>query len=390
MAEFVMDFNLSSEQQALSESAQRFAREVLDQDAHARLSRQVLSLDLWRQAAAYGFTRAPVTTAFGGLGMNALDTALMIEALGKGSRDIGMSFSLCAHLCACVIPLSRFGSEALKARYLEALAAGKLIAANAATEPDAGSDIYAMKSTAQPCEGGYRLNGNKIFITNAPIADIFIVYAKTHPEHGFMGVSAFVLEKGMPGLNVGAVSPKDCLSNCPWSELTFNDVFIPEAQRLGMPGAGGAIFHDSMIWEKGCLSALFIGAMERVFDSALDYAKQRRQFGKAIGQFQSVSNRIIDMKLRLEQCRLMLYRACWKHDRGQDAEIDIAMSKLLISEYAVQSALDAIQIFGGAGMDQELGLVRHLLNVIPSRIFSGTNEIQKEIVARKLGLRGGA
>ncbi|AEF44883.1 MULTISPECIES: acyl-CoA dehydrogenase family protein [Serratia] len=385
-----MDFKFSNNQVELYESAYRFAFNVLDPNAHSRLSQQTVNIDLWKQAAAYGFVRGPVSSTFGGLEMGALDTALMIEALGRGSRDIGLSFSLCAHLCACVIPLYRFGSSELKAKYLEPLVTGSLIAANAATEPDAGSDIYSMKSTAQPCDGGYILNGNKVFITNAPIADLFIAYAKTNPDHGFMGVSAFLIEKGTPGLSVGEVRPKDCLSNCPWSEVTFQDLFIPQSQLIGKPGAGGAIFHDSMIWEKGCLSALFIGAMERLLETTLAYAKQRRQFGKAIGQFQSVSNRIIDMKLRLEQCRLMLYRACWRHDQGLEAEADIAMSKLLISEYAVQSGLDAIQTFGGAAMDQELGLVRHLLNMIPSRTFSGTNDIQREIVARKLGLRGTA
>ncbi|WJV67755.1 acyl-CoA dehydrogenase family protein [Pectobacteriaceae bacterium CE70] len=386
--ECFIDFNLSNSQSDIYESAYRFACDVLDQDAQTRISQKILSTELWKKAAAYGFAHGPVSHQFGGSELGALDTALMIEALGKGSRDIGLSFSLCAHLCACVIPLYRFGSSELKDKYLESLVTGKLIAANAATEPDAGSDIYNMKATAQPCEGGYILNGKKIFITNAPIADVFIIYAKTNPDHGFLGVSAFLIEKGTPGLNVGEVIPKDCLSNCPWSEIVFNDIFIPQSQRIGMEGAGGAIFHDSMIWEKGCLSALFVGGLARLLETTLEYAKARQQFGKAIGQFQSVSNRIIDMKLRLEQCRLMLYRACWKHDQGQDAEADIAMSKLLISEYAVQSGLDAIQTFGGAAMDQELGLVRHLLNMIPSRIFSGTNDIQKEIIARKLGLRG--
>lgn len=384
-----MNFNFSNAQERRYESAYRFALDVLDRDAQTRIAQQGLNLELWQQAAAYGFTLGPLSSQFGGEEMGALDTALMIEALGKGSRDLGLSFSLCAHLCACVIPLSRFGSDALKAQYLEPLVTGKLIAANAATEAEAGSDIYAMSSTAQPCDGGYRLNGKKIFITNAPIADLFVVYAKTNPDHGFMGVSAFLIEKGAPGLHIGETIPKDCLSNCPWGELTFHDLFVPETHRIGMPGAGGAIFHDSMIWEKGCLSALFVGVMERLLDTTLAYAKRRQQFGKPVGQFQSVSNRIIEMKLRLEQCRLMLYRGCWRHDQGQDAELDIAMSKLLISEYAVQSALDAIQTFGGAAMDQELGLVRELLNVIPSRIFSGTNDIQKEIMARKLGLRGG-
>ncbi|MFC0119734.1 acyl-CoA dehydrogenase family protein [Pseudoalteromonas xiamenensis] len=382
-----MDFAITSYQQSLYDSALRFSQEVLDKGAATRLSKHAFDKQLWQKAAEFGFAGLPIDEMYCGSGLNVQNTMLMVEALGKGSRDLGLAFSMCAHLFACVMPLARFGSTYLKQTYLEALSTGGMIAANAATEPTAGSDIYAMAATAKKVDGGYLLNGQKTFITNAPVADVFIVYAKTAPEFGFMGVSCFLVEKSAAGLSVGANHPKDCLSTCPWSDVFFDDVFVPETHLIGSEGAGGAIFHDSMIWEKGCLFALFAGALERIVESTIEYAKERKQFKKRIGHFQSVSNRIIDMKLRLEQCKLMLYRAGWKYDQGLDAEMDIAMSKMLISDYAVQSALDAIQTFGGSAMDREMGIIRQLLDVLPSRTFSGTNDIQREIIARKLGLR---
>jgi alkylation response protein AidB-like acyl-CoA dehydrogenase len=164
-------------------------------------------------------------------------------------------------------------------------------------------------------------------------------------------------------------------------------VIVPEADRLGQLGAGGAIFHDSMVWEKGCLFAAYVGAMERVYEQCLEHVKQRIQFSKPIGENQSVSNRIIDMKLRLDSSRLMLYRAGWLYDQGQDSEAEIALSKIMISEAAVQTGLDAIQLFGASAIENEMEVSRLLLDAIPSRIFSGSNDIQKEIIARKLGLR---
>ncbi|QTL35416.1 acyl-CoA dehydrogenase family protein [Pseudoalteromonas viridis] len=383
-----MDFKLSDYQTELYDSTLRFAAEVLDKDAHQRQRDHHFAPELWQQAAQFGFTGLAVEETYGGANLGALNTMLMVEALGKGSRDLGLSFSLCAHLFACVMPIARFASDELKRDFLEPLVAGKLMAANAATEPGAGSDIYSMKTTAVKEPGGYRLNGQKTYITNAPVADVFVAYAQTNPDHGFMGVSAFIVARDTPGLSTGAGQSKDCLASCPMGDVFFDNVFVPESQRIGFEGAGGAIFHDSMIWEKGCLFALFVGALDRLLDTTLSYARERKQFGKKIGHFQSVSNRIIDIKLRLEQCRLMLYRAGWKYDQGQDAEIDIAMSKLLISDYAVQSALDAIATFGGAAIDADMGIVQVLLDTLPSRIFSGTNDIQREIIARKLGLRG--
>lgn len=385
-----MNFELSEKERDLLDSSWEFSRDVLDDGAAQRIAEHTFDRAVWKKAAEFGYTGLCVPEGEGGCGLNALETMLMVEGFGKGCRDLGLSFSLSAHLFACVMPIYRFGSASLKRDYMPALVSGESIAANAASEPEAGSDIYNMTTKAVKVEGGYNITGQKCFITNAPVADIFLVYAKTHPELGFLGISAFLVPRNTPGLNVGLHRPKDSLSTCTWSEVYFEDMFIPESLRVGDEGVGGAMFHDSMIWERGCLFAAYLGAMDRVLEHVINQVKTREQFGHSLASFQSVTNRIVDMKLRLDASRLLLYRSGWLYDQGRDAEMEIALSKIMISESAVQSGLDAIQVFGGAAIESEMGVMRLLLDAIPSRIFSGTNDIQRNIVARKLGLRSGA
>ena len=382
-----MDFDLSPDQMELVSSALHFASKALNPGTPERISAQRFDRDLWNQACDFGYAGFPIPENYGGSGLGALDSMLMFEALGKGCGDAGLAFSLAAHTFATTVPIWRFASEALKNDYLPALASGHLIAANAVTEPSSGSDIYSMKTTAEKTSDGYVINGNKCFITNAPVADIFLIYAKTNKKQGFFGVSAFLVPKGTPGLGVGKAHTKNSLCTSTWSDVYFDNMHVPDSAQVGFTGAGGSIFHDSMIWEKGCLFALYVGAMERAFDQALEHVKTREQFGKPISSFQSVSNRIIDMKIRLDTAKLLLYRAGWMYDNGKECEAEIAMSKLYISESAVQSGLDLIQLFGASGIDPEMGAMQVLLDALPSRIFSGTNDIQREIISRKMGLR---
>lgn len=382
-----MEFSYSAQQQELMDSTREFAQGALNKNAANRIKAHEFDRTMWAQAAEFGFTGLPIPEKWGGLGLPAQDCMMMLEAMGEGCEDLGLSFSLSAHMFACAVPIWRFGDEKIHEKFLRPIASGDWIAANAATEPGAGSDVYAMKTKATKTEGGYLLNGQKCFISNAPVADVFLVYAKTAENQGFFGISAFVIHKDTKGLSLGPNHPKNSLPTSTWTDVYFDDVFVPEEQRVGDEGVGGIMFHDSMVWEKGCLFASYVGAMKRVLDRSLEHVKERRQFGKAIAEFQSVSNRIVDMKMRLETARLMLYRAGWLYDQGKDCEAEISMSKILISESAVQSGLDAIQIFGGSGIAEEMGIDRLLLDSIPSRIFSGTNDVQREIIARKLGIK---
>lgn len=364
----------------------RFARGRLSPGARAREAEARFDRGLWDACAEFGLAGLPVPEAWGGGGLDTVDTMLVIETLGRHCEDGGLVFSLCAHMFASAVPIWRSGATALHERYLRDVASGRLLCANATTEPEAGSDIHAMKATARRAGDGYVLDGNKCFITNAPVADLFLVYAKTDPAAGFLGISAFLLPRDTPGLRVTAEHGKTGLRTSPWGTVYLEDCHVSVAARMGPEGAGAALFAESMVWERCCLFAYYVGAMERSLASALEHVRARKQFGRPLASFQSVQNRLVDMKLRLETSRLLLYRTGELHRQGKRCDDAIAMCKLWISEAAVQSGLDAVQVFGGAGVSAETGVDALLRDAIPSRIFSGTSEMQRMIIARSLGL----
>ncbi len=377
---------VSSVQQELVAAVSEFARVRLAPGARQRDTLALFDRDLWNEAAEFGLGGLPIPETWGGSGLNALDTMQVIEALGKHCSDGGFVFSLCAHMFASAVPIWRGGSAELHERYLRDIASGRLICANGTTEPDAGSDIHAMKTSAVRAGDEYELNGTKCFITNATIADLFLVYAKTSPSRGFLGISAFLIPRATPGLSIAAERHKTGLRTAPWGTIQLDACRVPEGALVGAEGSGAALFGESMIWERGCLFAYYVGAMERALEQCIEHARTRRQFGHRIGEFQAVSSRIVDMKLRLETSRLLLYRAGELHRDGKRCDEAVALSKLWISEAAVQSGLDAIQIFGGSGVVTETGIDSLLRDALPARIFSGTSEMQRAIIAKMLGL----
>ncbi len=377
---------VSSAQRELVAAVSEYARARLSPGARQREASASFDRSLWNEAGEFGLAGLPIPESWGGSGLDALDTMQVIEALGKQCDDGGFVFSLCAHMFAAAVPIWRGGSVELHDQYLRDIAAGKLICANGTTEPDAGSDIHAMKSTAVRIGDVYELNGTKCFITNATVADLFLIYAKTSPERGFLGISAFLIPRDTPGLSVAPEHHKTGLRTAPWGTIQLDACRVPERARVGAEGSGAALFGESMIWERGCLFAYYVGAMERVLEQCIQHARTRRQFGHRIGEFQSVSNRIVDMKLRLETSRLLLYRAGELHREGKRCDEAVALSKLWISEAAVQSGLDAIQIFGGSGVVTDTGIDALLRDALPARIFSGTSEMQRAIIAKMMGL----
>jgi len=230
------------------------------------------------------------------------------------------------------------------------------------------------------------LAGQKNFVTNGAEADVFLVYASTNPKLGYLGLSAFVVDRDTPGLEVGQPMAKTGLGSASLTPVYLDGCRVPAANVLGKEGQGGVMFASSMRAERSGLFAAYLGAMARQLDETIAYARERRQFGRPIGKHQAVSHRIVDMKLRLDAARLLVYRACWTLDRGGDADLEVSLAKLAVSEWAVQSGLDAIQVHGGAGVVSETGVDRGLLDALPSMIFSGTNDIQREVVAARLGL----
>ena len=309
-----------------------------------------------------------------------------MEGLGYGCRDNGLLFAINAQMWSVQAPLVRFGSEVHKKKYLPKLVSGEWIGAHGMTEPESGSDSFSLRTKANKVGDAYILNGTKLFVSNAPVADLFLVFATVDRSRGFMGITAFLIEKGTPGLSVSQPIEKMGLRTSLLGEVVLEDCRVGVENRLGREGNGAIIFRHSMGLERTCILASCVGTMERQVELCAEYAKQRQQFGQPIGKFQSVANRIVDMKVRLETARLLLYQAGWLRTRGQEAIQEVAMAKLYLSECFVQSSLDAIQIHGGYGYTTEFEIERELRDAVASRIYSGTSEIQRDIIARSMGL----
>jgi L-prolyl-[peptidyl-carrier protein] dehydrogenase len=340
----------------------------------------------FRTAAGLGVTGLCLPEEYGGGGLGALDTALGLEAFSRGCPDTGLAFGIAAHLLACAVPVRDFATEEVRGPLLRGLSAGDLIAANAMTEDEAGSDIGHLSVTARPVADGYVLNGEKSWASNAPIADLVVTYAVTNPQLGFLGVSAFAVPRDLPGISFGEPLQKMGLTNCLAGRVTFDGCHVPRRYLLGEEGQGAGIFQHSMAWERGALFGIYLGLMERQLAQCVDHAGRRRQFGQRIGDFQAVSHRIAGMRQRLEGARLLLYRACWLLDQGREDKSAIALAKAAVSEAAVANGVDAMQVFGGIGYLAATGVEEQLRDSLPSTIFSGTTEIQREIIAKELGL----
>ncbi|HRF73422.1 MAG TPA: acyl-CoA dehydrogenase family protein [Accumulibacter sp.] len=382
-----MDFNLTSEQKLLRDSIVKFARGELNHEVVERDRAQTFPRELWRQCAAVGLLGLPAPEEYGGVGADPLSCAIALEALGYGCRDGGLVFSICAHVLACVVPVWQHGSEAQKARYLGGLCDGTLIGAHAITEADSGSDSFAMRLRAEHSGGGWRLNGSKTFISNGPVADVVVVFAVTDAEKGFHGgVTAFLVDRGVEGFSAGQKFAKMGLRTSPVGELVFEDAMLPDEAVLGTVGGGASVFGTAMDWERSLLVAAHVGTIERLLETSIAYARTRSQFGQAIGKFQAVAHKIADMKVHLEAARLLVYRTASRLTVSRSISLDAAVTKLFVSESLVRTALDAVQLHGGYGFMEEYEVERALRDAIGSTLYSGTSEMQRNIIARWLGL----
>ncbi|NUP13166.1 MAG: acyl-CoA dehydrogenase [Polyangiaceae bacterium] len=387
-----MDFGLTAEQSAFKKSVFDFAKKELvvgssePKTMRERDKASSFFREGFEKCAAFGILGLPVPERYGGLERDVVDCALAMQALGRGCPDSGLLFTICSHVLTCEIPILLFGSEAQKQRYLPRMVTGEIIGCHAMSEPEAGSDAFSLTATAERRGDHFVLNGQKTFISNAPVADVFLVFATTNRAKGWAGVTGFLVERGTKGLSVGKPLDKMGLKTSPTGEVTLEDVEVPVDAVLGKVGQGSAIFNAEMEWERSCLFAIHLGAMERQLDDTIRYAQDRKQFGQPIGGFQAVSHKIADMKVRIELAELVLLKVAWMKSRGVRAPLESAISKLFVSESFVQSSLDAIQIRGGYGFMSEYEVERDLRDAIGSRIYSGTNEIQKNIIASLLGL----
>jgi alkylation response protein AidB-like acyl-CoA dehydrogenase len=381
-----VNFEFSEEQLEFKKRAINFSQKTLNDKVIERDRHAVFSRDLWKKCADFGIQGFAFPEQYGGSNSDIFSTMLLMEGLGYGCKDSGLIFSINGQMWTVQMPILRFGSDEQKDKYLPRLCNGELIGANGVTEPDAGSDAFSLSTSARLVGDHYVLNGTKTFCTSAPVADLFMVFATVDKRKGFMGVTAFLVEKDFPGFSVGRDIGKMGLRTAPMAELIFDDCRVPIVNRLGREGNGAAVFEDTVEWERTCILASILGGMERQLEECIKYSKERKQFGKAIGKYQSIANKIVDMKVRMDTARLLLYKVAWTKKARGKAAMDAALAKLYLSECWVRSCLDAVQIHGGYGYTTEYEVERDLRDSVGSTLYSGTSEIQRNIIARYLGL----
>jgi alkylation response protein AidB-like acyl-CoA dehydrogenase len=378
-------FQPTQEQRTFCEAIAEFGRS-LNEDMIGRDSEAVFDRDHWRACGRFGVQGLPVPTEYGGSGRDLTTTMLAMTAFGKACRDNGLVFALGAQMWSVQLPILHFGSEEQKHRYLPGLCQGDLVGAHAVSERQAGSDAMAMAARAVRDGNHYILDGAKTFVTNAPVADVVLVFVTVNPTMRAAGITGFLLDRRLSGLELTPAVPKMGLRTAQMGEVILRGCRVPATCRLGGEGAGLRIFTSAMEWERICIFAAHLGAMERLLEETIAYAKKRRQFGAPISRHPPIADKIVDMKVAIEAGRLLLYKAAAAKEAGGDAILEAAMAKLFVSEAHVRQALDAIQIHGGYGYLTDSEVERELRDAIPGTIYSGTSEMQRKIIARLLGL----
>jgi alkylation response protein AidB-like acyl-CoA dehydrogenase len=378
-----VEFGWTDEQLRLRRGAVEFASARLADGARERDDSGTFSRELWNACAEFGLQGLLVPAPFGGSGEDLLSTIAVFEGIGYGGRDNGLVFSVVAHAASCEEPLATFGSDAQRREWLPRLADGSLIGATAITEPDSGSSALTLTTTAVPDGDGWRLDGSKTFVTNAPVADLFVIYART--GQGFGGISSFLVPRGTPGLTVGPGIVKMGLRTSPMAQVYLDDCRVPASSLLGAAGSGAMIFSQTMDVERLLVMAPAIGVMERVLERCVAHARARKPGASAIGKHQAIAHRIADMELQLEGARLLLYRAAWQRMHHGHAARESALAKLAVSEAYEAVCRSAVQIFGGYGYTVEYDVERELRDALAAPLYVGTSEIQRNLVA---GLRG--
>lgn len=383
-----MNFDFPIEYLEYQKKVKEFAQNHLNDNVQQRDRESVFAEDLWQKCADFGIQGLAAPAKYGG-SFEKIDlqrAILAMSGLGYGCLDNGLGLTLNAHMWSVMMTITEFGTEAQKEKYLPKLCNGSWIGCHALSEEKSGSDVFNMQTTAIREGDFYILNGKKVWVTLGPNADIAIVFALTNPKVGKWGVSAFIIESSIAGYKVSANQEKMGMRTAPFGSITFADCKVPIENRIGEEGAGMSISNYSLEYDRCFILASVIGTMERQIEGAVTYAKERKQFGKPIAEYQAVSHRIAEMKLRLETSRLLLCKLAWLKEKGKTAPMDSALLKLQLSESAVANSLDFIRIYGAKGYVTEFGIERNLRDVVGSVILAGTSDIQKNIVAKMLGL----
>lgn len=377
-----LDFGLDDELNMLREQVNAFARDEIAPRAAEIDEKNEFPNDLWQKFGDMGLLGITVSEEDGGSGMGYLAHCIALEEISRASASVGLSYG--AHSNLCVNQLKINASPEQKAKYLPKLMSGEHVGALAMSEPGAGSDVVSMKLRARKDGDKYILNGNKMWITNGPDADVLVVYAKTDPEAGSKGITAFIIEKGMPGFSTAQKLDKLGMRGSNTCELVFQDCEVPEENVLGEVGRGVRVLMSGLDYERTVLAAGPIGIMQAALDIVVPYIHERKQFGQSIGEFQLVQGKVADMYTTLNACRAYLYAVAAGCDRGQTSRKDAAGVILYCAEKATQVALDAIQLLGGNGYINEYPTGRLLRDAKLYEIGAGTSEIRRMLIGREL------
>lgn len=382
-----MDFSQTPEQRKFWRSVREFSERELNAGSAADEQAGRFNRDGWLKCAELGVLGWPVPARYGGSGLDPLSVIGGMDALGYGCRDNGLLFAINNHLWACAVYLVQHGTPEQCAEFLPPMCDGRWIGAHAVTEPGAGSDVLGITTSAVRDGDCYVLNGVKTFISNAPVADVLVVLARTGPPGRRQdALSMFAVLAGTPGLRVSREWEKAGLRTTPMGEVSLAGCRVPARNMLGREGDGYSIFTATIEWERAFMFASQVGVMERILDDCVRHARTRRQFARPLGGFDSVSARIADMKVRVELSRLMLQKIGWLKCQGRVAIMESSIAKLFISESHLSTALDAVQIHGARGYLTEFGIERELRDALCGPIYGGTSEIQRKLISGILGV----
>ncbi|OCA88817.1 acyl-CoA dehydrogenase [Pseudobacillus wudalianchiensis] len=377
-----MNFQLTEEHEMIRKMVRDFAKNEVEPTAAERDEEERFDIEIFRKMAELGLTGIPWPEEYGGIGSDYLAYCIAVEELSRVCASTGVTLS--AHTSLAGWPVYKFGTEEQKQKYLKPMAQGEKIGAYGLTEPGSGSDAGGMKTTARLEGDEYILNGSKIFITNGGIADIYIVFALTDPASKQRGTTAFIVEKDFPGFSVGKKEKKLGIRSSPTTEIVFEDCRVPKENVLGSEGDGFKIAMMTLDGGRNGIAAQAVGIAQGALDASVEYAKERKQFGKPIAANQGISFKLADMATAIEASRLLTYQAAWLESNNLPYGKESAMSKLMAGDTAMKVTTEAVQIFGGYGYTKDYPVERYMRDAKITQIYEGTQEIQRLVISRML------
>ncbi|WP_087974911.1 acyl-CoA dehydrogenase [Oceanobacillus rekensis] len=377
-----MNFQLTEEQEMLRKMVRDFAKKDVEPTAAERDEEERFDREIFDKMAELGLTGIPWQEEYGGIGADYVSYVIAVEELSRVCASTGVTLS--AHLSLASWPIFTYGNEEQKKKFLYRLATGEALGAYALSEPGAGSDVASMKTTAKKDGNDYILNGSKVWITNGGVADIYLVFAKTDVAANHKGISGFIIEKGTPGFTFGKKEKKLGIRSSPTTELIFENCRVPQENMLGKEGEGFKIAMSTLDGGRNGIAAQAVGIAQGALDAAVDYAKEREQFGKPISHNQGISFKLADMATDVEAARLLTYQAAWLESEGKPYGKQSAMSKLFAGDIAMRTTIEAVQVFGGYGYTKDYPVERYMRDAKITQIYEGTNEVQRLVIGRML------